>query len=127
MPIMDILEIIFEVIEAISPILVLIGNFIKAVIVPVLNVLFQILKPILDLLTMIIDAIKWILDHTVGWLIDLISSWFGGGDFSAENSVKSSSTTNNNSDNRVTTNNVTINTSGDVDIDSINEALGGAY
>ena len=32
-----------------------------------------------------------------------------------------------NTDNSKTTNNVTINTTGDVDIDSINEALGGAY
>ena len=126
-PIMDILEIIFEVIDALSPILVLIGNVIKSVIMPVLNVLFQILKPILDILNAIIEAIKWILDHTIGWLVDLISSWFGGSDFSAENSVKSTSNSYTNTDNSKTTNNVTINTTGDVDMDSINEALGGAY
>ena len=126
-PIMDILEIIFEVIDALSPILVLIGNVIKSVIMPVLQVLFEILKPILDILNAIIEAVKWILDHTIGWLVDLISSWFGGSDFSADNSVKSTSNSYTNTDNSKTTNNVTINTSGDVDMDSINEALGGAY
>ena len=125
-PIMDILSVIFEIIEAISPILVIIGNVVKAVILPVLQLLFQILKPILDILNAIISAVKWLLDHTVGWLIKLIGKMFGV-DFSSENSVKTSSTTNNNADYSRTTNNVTINTSGDVDMDSINEALGGAY
>lgn len=126
-PIMDILDVIFTIIEAISPILVIIGNVIKAVIVPVLQLLFQILKPILDILNAIISAVKWILDHTVGWLIKLIEKMFATGDFDAENTVKSTSNKYMNTDNSRTTNNVTINTSGDVDIDSINAALGGAY
>jgi len=126
-PIMDILDVIFTIIEAISPILIIIGNVIKAVIVPVLQLLFQILKPILDILNAIISAVKWILDHTVGWLIKLIEKMFGTGDFDAENTVKSTSNSYMNTDNSKTTNNVTINTSGDVDIDSINAALGGAY
>ena len=125
-PIMDILSVIFEIIEAISPILVIIGNVVKAVILPVLQLLFQILKPILDILNAIISAVKWLLDHTVGWLIKLIGKMFGV-DFSSENSVKTSSTTNNNADYSRTVNNVTINTSGDVDMESIDEALGGAY
>ena len=126
-PIMDILDVIFTIIEAISPILVIIGNVIKAVIVPVLQLLFQILKPILDILNAIISAVKWILDHTVGWLVKLLEKMFGTGDFDAENTVKSTSNQYMNTDNSKTTNNVTINTSGDVDIDSINAALGGAY
>lgn len=126
-PIMDILQVIFTIIEAISPILVIIGNVIKAVILPVLQVLFQILKPLLDILNAIIEAIKWILDHTVGWLIDLLGNIFGSGDFDVENSVKSTANSYSSTDNSNTTNNVTINTSGDVDIDSINDALGGAY
>ena len=126
-PIMDILDVIFTIVEAISPILVIIGNVIKAVIVPVLQILFQILKPILDILNAIISAVKWILDHTVGWLVKLIGKMFGTGDFDAENTVKSTSNSYMNDDHSTTTNNVTINTSGDVDIDSINTALGGAY
>ena len=105
----------------------IIGNVIKAVIVPVLQLLFQILKPILDILNAIISAVKWILDHTVGWLVKLLEKMFGTGDFDAENTVKSTSNQYMNTDNSKTTNNVTINTSGDVDIDSINAALGGAY
>ncbi len=124
---MDILDVIFTIVEAISPILVIIGNVIKAVIVPVLQLLFQILKPILDILNAIISAVKWILDHTVGWLVKLIGKMFGTGDFDAENTVKNTSNSYMNTDNSRTTNNVTINTSGDVDIDSINTALGGAY
>ena len=126
-PIMDILDVIFTIIEAITPILVIIGNVIKAVIVPVLQLLFQILKPILDILNAIISAVKWILDHTVGWLVKLIGKMFGTGDFDAENTVKNTSNQYMNTDNSKTTNNVTINTTGDVDMDSINEALGGAY
>ena len=126
-PIMDILDVIFTIVEAISPILVIIGNVIKAVILPVLQLLMQILKPILDILSAIINAIKWILDHTVGWLVKLLEKMFGTGDFDAENTVKSTSNSYMNTDNSRTTNNVTINTSGDVDMDSINEALGGAY
>ena len=125
-PIMDILEIIFQVIDALSPILVVLGNVIKAVILPVLEVLFEILKPILTILNAIIDAVKWLLDHTVGWIIKLVGKMFGGGDFSAENNVKSSTNSYTNTDNSKTTNNVTINTTGDVDIDSLNKAFGGA-
>lgn len=126
-PIMDVLGVIFTVIEGLSPILVTIGEVIKAVILPVLNVLFEILKPILTLLNGIIEAVQWIIDHTVGWIVDLIGNMFGGGDFSASNSVSTANNSYTNTDNSTTTNNVTINTSGDVDIDSINEALGGAY
>ena len=125
-PIMDILEIIFQVVEALSPILIVIGNVIKAVILPVLEVLYEILKPILAILNAIIDAVKWILDHTVGWIVKLVGKMFGGGDFSAENNVKSSTNNYTNNDNSKTTNNVTINTTGDVDIDSLNKAFGGA-
>ena len=105
----------------------MIGNVIKAVILPVLQLLMQILGPILEILNAIISAVKWILDHTVGWLIKLIEKMFGTGDFDAENTVKTTSNSYMNTDNSRTTNNVTINTSGDVDMDSINEALGGAY
>ena len=66
-------------------------------------------------------------DHTVGWLVKLIGKMFGTGDFDAENTVKNTSNQYMNTDNSKTTNNVTINTTGDVDMDSINEALGGAY
>ena len=88
--------------------------------------LFRSLEPILEILTAIIDGIKWLLDKASGvftWIAEL----FTGGSFSDKNAVKNNTTTNNKVENKSTTNTVTINTSGDVDIDSINAALGGAY
>lgn len=125
-PLMTMLSVLFTIIEAISPILVVLAGVIKAVIIPVLEVLFAVLEPILEILTAIIDGIKWLLDKASGvftWIAEL----FTGGSFSDKNAVKNNTTTNNKVENKSTTNTVTINTSGDVDIDSINAALGGAY
>lgn len=125
-PIVDLLSFMFTIIEALAPILSIFAGIIKTVLVPVLEILFAILKPILDILTDIIEGVKWLLDKASGvfnWIADL----FTGGSFSSNNAVKNSSTTNNSVDSSKTVNNVTINTSGDVDIDSINAALGGAY
>lgn len=125
-PLMTMLSVLFTIIEAISPILVVLACVIKSVIIPVLEVLFAVLEPILEILTAIIDGIKWLLDKASGvftWIADL----FTGGSFSDNNAVKNNTTTNNKVENKSTTNTVTINTSGDVDIDSINAALGGAY
>jgi phage-related protein/predicted nucleic acid-binding Zn-ribbon protein len=128
-PLLILLQGVFAIIDAISPVLMVIANIIQAIIVPVLNVLFQILEPILTILNKIIEAIKWLLDKVnsaFGWLGDLfgnIGSWFsdtfnlGGG------SSSSSNTTNNQ-----TTNNITVNTtSSEVDVDALNRQLGDDY
>lgn len=129
-PLFVLLQAVFSIISALSPILKVIAQVIEAVICPVLEVLFAILKPILDILNAIIEAIKWVLDKVsgaFGWLGDLfgdIGNWFkdtfniGGG-----NKSNTNNTTNNNVSNQIT-----INTSSStVDIDSLNNALGGSY
>lgn len=63
-------------------------------------------------------------DTVGGWFND-VGNWFADV-FNLNGGSSNNNTTNNNQTNN-TTNNVTINTTGDVDIDSINEALGGAY
>ena len=129
-PILYILQVVSTLLEFISPVLEILANVIKTIIMPVLQVLFQILKPILDLLNGIMSAIQWIFDK-VGNIFGWIGNLFGWGNSSAATETVSNgggnTYANSTNDNSTTNNNVTINTSGDVDVDTINKALGGAY